>query len=305
MSVILNMDIYKKGLEKFLESFFKNSNKINPTLLNSMRYSVMSGGKRIRPILLCAFHELCGGKVHNAYPFAAAVELVHTYSLIHDDLPCMDNDAMRRGKESNHIVYGEDIALLAGDALLTSAFEIMFSKGDGEKIDIKDVNALRAAYILARSAGVSGMISGQAYDLKMSGEVKNKSLTENESILKMYKLKTGAMFAAACAMGAVTAGATKDEENAAWVYGENLGLAFQLTDDIADAEQDMANIDENGISKLTYVSVNGTEKALRMANEFIYKAKDALKVFKGDTLFEEEIANMIMSGVENGFSPKV
>lgn len=195
-------------------------------LISSMQYSAYAGGKRIRPFLTLAFAKMLGGAVEAALPYACAIEMIHTYSLIHDDLPCMDNDDERRGKPTNHIVYGETTALLAGDALLTYAFQIA-----AENPDTPDRNA-EAVSLLARNAGFDGMIGGQALDLM--GEKEELSY---ELFLQMNRLKTGCLIKTACLLGCLAAGYRNgsDAYRAAETYAEKVGLAFQIEDDLLDA----------------------------------------------------------------------
>lgn len=249
-------------------------------MIDAMAYSLSNGGKRIRPVLVLEFCRACGGDYKSAIPFAVGLEMIHTYSLIHDDLPCMDNDDMRRGKPSSHKVYGEANALLAGDGLLTLAFETVLSA------DVDSVKKAKAALELARAAGVSGMIGGQVMDL--ANEEKKASLDE---VITTEKLKTGALIKVAATMGCIAAGATDEQINAAQVYCENIGLAFQIVDDILDVISDEETLGkpigsdkENG--KSTFVSLLGLEESVRYAGELTAKAKAALDIFgcEGDFL---------------------
>lgn len=204
------------------------------SLLDSERYSLFAGGKRIRPALTLEFCKMFGGEESAAIPFACAVEMIHTYSLIHDDLPCMDDDDLRRGKPTNHKVFGETIALLAGDSLLTGAFEVAASNTEAGS----DVSAMAVAY-LANCAGRYGMIGGQVMDIE--GEKRKLTLDE---LLKLHSLKTGALISAACVMGALAAGVRLDDKAMKDVitYAENIGLAFQIVDDILDCTGDEATL---------------------------------------------------------------
>ena len=224
-------------------------------VVRAMRYSLANGGKRLRPIFTLEFCKMCGGDVEKAIPLACAVEYIHTYSLIHDDLPCMDDDDMRRGNPSCHKMYGEATALLAGDALLTHAFDLVTSA------DIDGEAAAQAVSLLAQNAGVGGMIGGQVLDLKY--ETGTPSLTD---VLTVYKLKTGALIAAACIMGCIAAGASSEQIEAASKYAYYLGIAFQIKDDLLDIYGDEAKIgkpigsDENN-DKSTYVTLTSAKKA--------------------------------------------
>ena len=233
-------------------------------LFDSMSYSALGGGKRVRPTLTLEFARMLGGNERAALTLAVAVELVHTYSLIHDDLPCMDDDDMRRGKPSNHKVYGEATALLAGDALLTMAFSVICSEdslSDGAKI--------RAVRLLSECAGVNGMIGGQQIDL--IGETRR--LSENEH-KKMNQLKTGALIKCASLLGCIAAGADGDAYAAAECYAECVGLAFQVTDDLLDIGEE----DE----KTTYLSFMSVEEAKKYASELTDKAVSSISGYEGN-----------------------
>lgn len=243
-------------------------------VLEAMGYSAFAGGKRIRPILTLEFTRLCGGDWKAALPFAAGVEMVQTYSLIHDDLPCMDDDDLRRGRPSCHIAYGEATALLAGDGLLTMAFEaVADAKLPPERV-------VRAVGILAGGIGVQGMIGGQEMDLENEGAIS----LPLETVRRTNEKKTAALLSSACRMGVAAAGGTEEQFSAADRFARNFGLAFQVTDDIldltADAEQlgkpvgsDLAN------EKVTYPSILGLEGAREYARRYTEEAVDALSIF--------------------------
>ena len=257
---------------------------LDRTVWEAMRYSLLVGGKRIRPVLTLAFAELCGGSAQQALPFACAVEMVHTYSLIHDDLPCMDDDDLRRGKPTNHKVFGEAMALLAGDGLLTRAFEqaLAFS---GPSSD-----AVRGASVLARCAGASGMVGGQCVDLSAQGKEVDLSLLQ-----QMDQGKTVALISAACQMGCIAAGAGDGQLEAARRYAEGLGMAFQIRDDILDVEGDAKTLGKNvgmdsARDKRNYVSLLGVEEAQRLVESHTDQAISALEDFAGDTAFLRELA---------------
>ena len=231
-------------------------------LYDSMLYSAQGGGKRIRPFLTLELCRALGGNEGVALTLAAAVELIHTYSLIHDDLPCMDNDDERRGKPTNHVVYGEATALLAGDALLTLAFETVCNTeglSDGTKV--------KAIKLLSENAGVSGMIGGQQLDLNGERERLNR-----ETHLKMNLLKTGALIRAAALLGCIAADADEKAFKAADEYAKNLGLAFQVTDDLLDdGEED---------EKTTFLTFMTRDEAQKYADELTEKAVKAIGVLK-------------------------
>ncbi len=270
-----------KTIENALVSYLPQGNKDTETIIKAMEYSLMAGGKRIRPMLAIAFAKLCGGTAEAVMPFACAVEMIHTYSLIHDDLPCMDNDDLRRGKPTNHKVYGEAAALLAGDALLTLAFDVIAGE---EAIKLNSAEkCIKAASVLAKCAGADGMIGGQIIDL----ESENKK-TAAERIEIMDRKKTGALINAACQMGCISAGADRIQCQAAEEYAYRIGLAFQIVDDILDVTSDTQTLgkpvgSDNENQKSTYVSLLGIEECRKKAAELTQSAIEALQVFDGDT----------------------
>lgn len=235
-----------------------------------LRYSLEGGGKRVRPLLTLLFCEAAGGKAENALHFAAAVEYIHTYSLIHDDLPCMDNDDFRRGKPSSHKQFGEANALLAGDALLTHAFYLAAeAAATGE---VSAAQATEAVRELSRLAGAAGMVGGQYIDLRYE-----EKAASGEVLFEMDRLKTGALIEAAAVLGCIAAGAGEEKIAAARQFAVNLGLAFQIKDDLLEYNDENNSDVENG--KSTYVSVFGFEKAAALAREFTEKAVRALDAF--------------------------
>lgn len=253
---------------------------------DAMRYSLLDGGKRIRGALALAFCELCGGSYQQALPYAAAAEMVHCYSLIHDDLPCMDNDDLRRGKPSCHIRFGEDIALLAGDALLTLAFETAAS-GSPEN----PFGALEVVRLLARLAGVDGMIGGQCIDLVNEGKP-----VDADTVLAMDMKKTVALISAACELGCIAAGASAEQKKAAANYAAGVGMAFQIRDDILDVISDTETLGkETGADskneKRNYVSFYGLEHAQSLVDDYTAKAKGTLRLFEGDVSFLNALAD--------------
>ena len=245
-------------------------------LYDAMRYSLLAGGKRLRPVLLLESCRMCGGDVEGALPFACAVEMLHTYSLIHDDLPAMDNDDLRRGRPTNHKVYGEATAILAGDGLLTAAFETMLEHGG----DLPAPRVLAAAACLGRAAGARGMVGGQALD--MAGEGHALALADVE---ELQRLKTGALIAAAAEMGCILAGGGAEARAAVRRYAEKLGLAFQIRDDMLDVEGDEATLGkpigsdaEN--EKTTFVTLKGLEWCQDAVERLTREAQEALDVFQ-------------------------
>lgn len=248
-------------------------------LLEAMQYSLLAGGKRLRPILCLAAAQACGKKESLVMPAACAIEMVHTYSLIHDDLPCMDDDDFRRGRLTCHKVFGENMAVLAGDALLTLGFEILAASNASLSQD----RLLKAVAILARAAGAQGMVGGQVLDLQ--GENKTLDQTALETI---HQLKTGALIEGALKIGAVLADAEVREIGALAAYGQAFGLAFQITDDILDVT---GNPEKMGKAtgrdakqhKSTYVTKNGVEEARKLAETAICQAQKQLEFLSGDT----------------------
>lgn len=250
-------------------------------VVEAMKYSLSAGGKRVRPMMTLEFARICGGDINKAKSAACAVEMIHTYSLIHDDLPCMDNDELRRGKPSCHIAYGEDIALLAGDGLLTSAFGII-SADDG----LSPQQKAELIAELSSSAGIYGMIGGQVIDID------NSRIPDTASLINMYSMKTGAMFRAACKMGCITAGGTSEQLKAAEEYAYAVGLAFQITDDILDITSSVGELgkpvhsDEKN-NKPTYCALEGIKKSKTAAEKYTNDAVTALRVFGDNVLLTE------------------
>ncbi|MCI8285067.1 MAG: polyprenyl synthetase family protein [Firmicutes bacterium] len=248
-------------------------------LREAMLYSVKAGGKRLRPVLLLAACELCGGYAQKALPYACAVEFIHTYSLIHDDHPSMDNDDLRRGMPTNHKVFGDDIAILAGDGLLNSAFDVML--GD---IIMQGCSSelAAAAYEISLAAGTRGMIAGQTADVVMSSQKGVNDESNREEMLKyIHKNKTGALIRAAVRAGALIAKADENTLKALTEYAENLGLTFQIVDDILDVIGDEKTLGKNTgadeqSGKLTYPSLYGLEESKKKAAEVTRRAVNAI-----------------------------
>lgn len=267
------MKKYIDEINRALGDFLPESNDI---VSQAMRYSVENGGKRIRPCLMLEFCRLCGGDVKKTMPLACALEMIHTYSLIHDDLPCMDNDDFRRGKPSCHIQFGYEYALLAGDALLTLAFETAL------KSQLPAEAVVKAVSELAKAAGWAGMVGGQVIDLQNEG--KKVSVEEIE---KMDALKTGELIRVACVIGCIAAG-REDKIPYAEEFARCEGLAFQIVDDILDVTSDTQTLgkpvgSDSENDKCTYVSLLGLEKSKEIVSELTVKAKAALGGFEGET----------------------
>lgn len=283
---ILKNDIRK--VENSLLSYIPDAKDGQFSVAEAMRYSLINGGKRIRPVLALEFARACGGSRDDCLPLACALEYIHTYSLIHDDLPCMDNDDLRRGKPSCHKQFDEATALLAGDALLTHAFEIV------SDCDLSDDKKVTAISLLAQNSGVAGMIGGQVIDLLF--EQGDPALKE---LLTVYKLKTGALISAACLLGCISAGAKSEQLSAASKFAYSLGIAFQIQDDILDIIGDQDKLgkpvgSDADNSKKTYASIVGIEKAKQDVKRLTDNAVSQLEFFE-DTEFIKLLAYKLVS----------
>lgn len=269
---ILKNDIRK--VDNSLLSYLPDAKEGQYQVAEAMKYSLINGGKRIRPVLALEFARACGGTRNECLPLACALEYVHTYSLIHDDLPCMDNDDLRRGKPSCHKQFDEATALLAGDALLTHAFEII------SEAELSDDKKVMAVSLLAQNSGVSGMIGGQVIDLLF--EKGNPNLKE---LLTVYKLKTGALISAACLLGCISAGADSRQMAAASKFAYSLGIAFQIQDDILDITGDEKKLgkpvgSDATNSKKTYATIAGLTKAQQDVKKLTDNAISQLDAFE-------------------------
>ena len=265
---------YCKRIESALPQYLPETDTPQGKVSEAMAYSLLGGGKRIRGCLVLAMCELCGGDPESALPIACAVEMVHAYSLIHDDLPCMDNDTLRRGKPTCHIQFDEATALLAGDALLTHAFSAVNSAYLNGTIPADTV--LRCISQLARAAGVEGMIGGQMIDIAHGSQPMTPELLE-----KMHSMKTGALIRASAVMGCLAAGAPRDIVLQADLYAARIGLAFQIVDDILDATGDSSTLGKSTSDaqnhKTTYVTLYGEENAREMVRRLVLEADLAVK----------------------------
>ena len=219
-------------IDRYLDKYLAEKENPQNIIYKAMRYSVFAGGKRLRPILMLNVCKMCGGDVNEVIPFACALEMIHTYSLIHDDLPAMDNDDLRRGMPTSHIKFGEATAILAGDALLNRAFEVV-SEYDGDNVK----RAMKAINMLAASSGTEGMIGGQIVDMESEG----KEITLDE-LRYLHLNKTGAIIRSACTIGALMGGGSEDEIEAVDEFAKNLGVAFQIQDDILDVTSTMEEL---------------------------------------------------------------
>ena len=271
-------------VDRKLDSLLKYSPKNTSPLEESIRYSALSGGKRLRPILMIASNEAFGGKEEIVLPIACAIEMIHTYSLIHDDLPCMDDDSLRRGIATNHNVYGEAVAVLAGDALLTDAFNIMVREGLSSGLRPKILTEIVGD--ISHAAGSKGMIKGQSIDLTLEGTTLALDGTKDVSVgqvEKMHSLKTGALIEVSVTVGAKIGGANDKQIKKLVTYAKALGLAFQIVDDILDIEGGKSTGKEVGADarnkKTTYPELVGLKRSKRKAQELTKKAFKALKDF--------------------------
>lgn len=271
-----SIEDYSERISKALIEHLPVANDGQKNVVMAMKYSLTNGGKRLRPILVLEFCKMCGGDTEKAMAYACAVEYVHTYSLIHDDLPCMDNDDLRRGKPSCHKMYGEATALLAGDALLTHAFEI------ASTADFDGAKNADAVSLLAQNSGVCGMIGGQVLDLKY--EAASPSMSQ---LLTVHKLKTGAMISAACLLGCIAGDATEEQILAASKFAYYLGIAFQIKDDILDVTGDEQKLgkpvgSDKDNEKTTYVDIVGLNKAQEDVEKLTQAAIESLSAFENN-----------------------
>lgn len=273
-------DDYKDLIEKHLMDFIPDVDHKSITLYESMKYSLASGGKRIRPVLLLAACDFCGGKIEEALPYACAIEYIHTYSLIHDDLPCMDNDDLRRGIPTNHKVYGDAVATLAGDGLQSAAYEAM---NRDMFLYFDDINALRkrikASYEISKGSGCRGIVSGQIADMEAEDKSCSKAMLDY-----IHLTKTAALIVAAVRAGAHLGSADDETLSNLTVYAENLGLAFQICDDILDVEgQEEEMGKKTGMDSLnkkaTYPALYGLEQSKERLAVLTETSIDALKQY--------------------------
>jgi geranylgeranyl diphosphate synthase type II len=285
--------LQQRRVEAALDQFLPPSDSYPPELIDAMRYSVFAGGKRLRPILVLAASESVAGDPEVALPAACALEYIHTYSMIHDDLPAMDNDAYRRGKPTNHIVYGEAMAILAGDALLTYAFELLSSPQYANRLAAPLL--LHVTHCLARAAGCFGMIGGQVMDIASEG--KQVDITVLEYI---HRHKTAALIEAAVTMGGLLGGGTAAQVKALQEYGHNVGWAFQITDDILDVEGDAALLGKEvgrdaQQAKVTYPALLGLDASRQQATALMQQGIDALATFGSQAERLRQIAAYIVT----------
>lgn len=292
---IKSYDEYRNFAEEHLMDYIPEIDHKSITLYDAMKYSITSGGKRLRPVLLLASCEFSGGTMVDALPYACALEYIHTYSLIHDDLPAMDNDDFRRGNPTNHRVFGDAIAILAGDGLLNSAYEIMnmdMLMYFDNPIALK--KRICASYEISKGSGVRGMVAGQVADIEAQGHSCSKEMLDY-----IHLNKTAALIVSAIRAGAYIGGADSERIEALTAYGENLGLLFQITDDILDVTGDSAEMGKaTGAdaknNKSTYISVYNLEKTKQRAINLADNAKKALSNYGKDAQFYIDIVDKVL-----------
>lgn len=286
---------YKKIIDEHLLDFLPLIDSKSKTIYDAIKYSLVAGGKRIRPVLTLAACDFCGGDINDALPYACAVEYIHTYSLIHDDLPCMDNDDFRRGIPTNHKTFGEAIALLAGDGLLNSAFEIICKDkllylDDLERL----IPRIKAEYELAKASGVRGMIAGQVCDIE------GENINYSEEMLEYLHLnKTGALIKAAIKIGLYLGNASDETISIFNKYAEYLGLAFQVKDDILDVTSSFEKLGKTVKKDLyenknTFVSLLGLKEAEARLNKLTNKAKESISLYYDNAEFFNNLADELL-----------
>jgi geranylgeranyl diphosphate synthase type II len=277
MDIKLYLKEKKALVDEALEGFLPESDELSADVVKAMRYSLFAGGKRLRPILCIAGAEAMEGDAQSVLPVACALEMIHTYSLIHDDLPVMDNDNLRRGKPTNHRVFGEAMALLAGDGLLTKAFHLMTHPDPENRV--KPTASLKVIGLIAAAAGYEGMVSGQVVDIQFEGKEGDASVVEF-----IHTRKTGALISASVCSGGILGGAGKDQLRALTSYGKNIGLAFQVADDILNVEGSSQEMGKSVGSdaqqgKITYPAVFGLERSKEIQRSLVDRAMESLKSF--------------------------
>ena len=291
------MDINKEiaehttQVEAIITKYLPKESGYQKTVMEAMNYSFLAGGKRLRPMLMQETYKLFGGSSDIIEPFMAAIEMIHTYSLIHDDLPAMDNDDYRRGRKTTHVVYGEAMGILAGDALLNFAFETACK---GLMQDVGNPAVARAVQILAQKAGIYGMLGGQVVDVESEGQP-----LEREKLDFIYDLKTGALIEASMLIGAVLAGASEKEQQVILQVAKDVGLAFQIQDDILDVTSDMETLgkpigsDEKN-HKTTYVTIRGLAQAQKDVEKISERALEGVASLSEENVFLNELIRYLI-----------
>lgn len=291
MDFVSELKSKSKFIEEEIKKYMPKEEGYQKSVFEAMNYSLNAGGKRLRPILIMESYKVCGGQDDMYLPFSAAIEMIHTYSLIHDDLPALDNDDLRRGKATNHKVFGEAMAILAGDALLSHAFETML----GESVDSAySERGLKASYEISKAAGIYGMIAGQVVDVESEGIKIDK-----DKLDFIHRNKTAAMIVACMRAGAMLAGADSERVEALTIYGEKIGLAFQIVDDILDIVGDEATLGKHVGSdieneKSTYPAIFGIDKSWDIAQGLVDDAKNQLKIFDKNNEFLSDLSDYIV-----------
>ena len=279
-------------IEEILKEYLPKPEGYQKVIMEAMEYSLMAGGKRLRPMLMMETYRLFGGETEVIYPFMAAMEMIHTYSLVHDDLPAMDNDEYRRGRKTTHIVYGEDMGILAGDALLNYAFETACKAF--EQFPEESLRIGQAMRVLARKAGIYGMIGGQVVDVKESGHQ-----IDEEVLDFIFRLKTGALIESAMMIGAILAGASKEDVKSMQKIAGKIGMAFQIQDDILDVTSTMEELgkpihsDEKN-EKTTYVTLYGIEESRKIAAKLSDEAVAIWKELGESCDFLQTLTNYLL-----------
>lgn len=278
-------------IENIIKKYLPEEEGYQKQVIEAMNYSFLAGGKRLRPMLMLETYRMFGGKSEVIEPFMAAIEMIHTYSLIHDDLPAMDNDEYRRGRKTTHIVYGEAMAILAGDGLLNFAYETALTALQTEQTP----NVAKALLVLSQKAGIYGMVGGQTVDVETD---QTQSVTRDQLDF-IYKLKTSALIEASMLIGAILAGATKSEQKIIEEAASEIGLAFQIQDDILDVTGDQevlgkeAGSDEKN-QKTTYVTLEGLEKAKKDVEALSVQAIEDLNKLPGNNEFLENLIRILI-----------
>lgn len=294
------IDERAQAVEEVIRAYLPEEEGLQKTVIEAMHYSIMAGGKRLRPMLMQETYKLCGGQGESIKPFMAAMEMIHTYSLVHDDLPAMDNDEYRRGRKTTHVVYGEGMAVLAGDALLNYAFETALKvfdtcEVDGVVLSDRYRAGVKALSILADKAGIYGMIGGQNADL----EAEQKEEVSLSELLFIHEHKTAALIEASMMIGAVLAGADEETVKALQMCASHIGIAFQIQDDILDVVGDAANLgkpigsDEKN-HKQTYVTLVGLKEAEKEVESRSGEAISILRSLPGDSVFLQKLTEYLI-----------
>lgn len=283
-------DMLQETINNYIDSIIPKEYKSIGRILDSMRYSLFAGGKRLRPILMLAVGEVFNAQVKDLLPFCAGIEMIHTYSLIHDDLPAMDNDDYRRGRLTNHKVYGEALAILSGDGLLNYAFEHMLSYCSIRN----EERFIRAAYEIAKSSGIYGMIGGQVIDIENTGKLLCRDVLDS-----MYEGKTGALISASIKCGAILSGAGYDDIERLSGYAHDLGLAFQIIDDMLDVIGDEARMGKKTGSdanngKTTYISICGLDESRNIARSLSNSALKKIEFYQEKAAFLSKLTHFLL-----------